>query len=117
MGQGLLKDVDNFDLDPGSEWDRLSNELDDALPNLDRWDVEIRKLLADDSRSENAGSAADLLVASKPVKEEPKKLLSRSEKLPRRLYAGALSHRRSNFCSSYSNTKMPERSARKRGFR
>ncbi len=76
MGEGLLKDVDDFDLDPGSEWDRLSNELDDALPNLDRWDVEIRKLLPEDSRSENAGPVADLLVASQPVpvKEEPKKV-------------------------------------------
>ena len=56
MEEGSLKDVDDFDLDPGSEWNRLSNELDDALPKLDRWDVEIHKLLADDSRSENAGS-------------------------------------------------------------
>ncbi len=76
MGEGLLKDVDDFDLDPGSEWDRLSNELDDALPNLDRWDVEIRKLLPDDNRSENAGAVADLLVSSQPApgKEEPKKV-------------------------------------------
>ena len=74
MGEGMLKDVDDFDLDPGSEWDQLSNELDDALPNLDRWDVEIRKLLPDESRPGNAGAVADLLVGSQPVREEPKKV-------------------------------------------
>ena len=73
MGEGLLKDVDDFDLDPGSEWDRLSDELDDALPNLDRWDVEIRKLLPDESRPGNTGADADLLVGSQPIREEPKK--------------------------------------------
>ena len=74
MGEGMLKDVDDFDLDPGSEWDQLSNELDDALANPDRWDVEIRKLLPDESRNGNARVVADLVAGSQPVRKERKRV-------------------------------------------
>ena len=73
MGEGMLKDVDDFDLDPDGDWDQLSNELDGALPNVDRWDVEIRKLLPNENRSGNAEAVADVLVGSQPVREEPKR--------------------------------------------
>ncbi len=74
MGEGLLKDVDEFDVSPDSEWDRLGNELDDALPNLDRWDDEIRKLMPNEIRTETSEDVADALVGSQPVKEKPKKI-------------------------------------------
>ena len=73
MGEGMLKDVDDFDLDPDGDWDQLSNELDDALPNVDRWDVEIRKLLPNENRSGNVEAVAEPLVGSQPAREEPKR--------------------------------------------
>jgi len=74
MREELLKDADQFNLDPDSDWDPLNNDLNDALPNLDRWDDAVRKLLPDEHHSGELDTVADFLEKPQPVREEPKKI-------------------------------------------
>ena len=73
MREELLKDAEPFNLDPDDDWDPLSGDLDEVLPNLDRWDDAVRELLPGENRSENIDTVADFLDDSQPVRVKPKK--------------------------------------------